>query len=98
MTQSLVSTSFKGHGALSERQVNFSTFEIAEIVVRFTLSICYIPVTFVKVIVGLRELLVASKTPFPSHFSVEKKIWSMYLSTYNSLLSSIDYIFIGKLL
>jgi len=85
MTPSLFPTSCKGHGTLSERQVNVSNFETADIVMRFTLSISYIPVTFVKALVGLRELLEASKTPFPSHFSVDKQIWSMHMSTRNSL-------------
>ena len=72
MAPSLFPTSYKGHGTLSERQVNVSKFETADIVMRFTLSICYIPVTFVKALAGLRELPVASKTPFPSHFSVDQ--------------------------
>ena len=85
MAPSLFPTSYKGHGTLSERQVNVSKFETADIVMRFTLSKCYIPVIFVKEFVGLRELLEASRTPFPFHFSVDKQIWSMHMPTRNSL-------------
>ena len=85
MAQSMVTKSYKDRGAL------------ADIVVRFTSPKCYTPVTFVKELVGLRELLVNSKTPFPSHFSVEKQFWSMYLVNIQHSVISIDYIFIAKL-
>ncbi len=49
----------------------------AEIALKLIIDML-IPVTFVKVLVDLRELLAASKTPFPFHFSVNnKQIWSM---------------------